>query len=79
MRKIKVGDAVHAIMNKKVMIVSGIMGKSTVECAWLDENEQLCRRTFKSQSLYLIDDYRLKQEIQQLKSILVKQKLLKVY
>lgn len=79
MRKIKVGDAVHAIMNKKVMVVTGIMGKSTVECAWLDEHEKLCRRTFKSQSLYLIDDYRLKQEIQQLKSILVRQKLIKIY
>lgn len=79
MRKIKVGDAVHAIMNKKVMMVSGIMGKSTVECAWLDEKKQLCRRTFKSQSLYLIDDFRLKQEIQQLKTALIKQKLLKVY
>ena len=79
MRKIKVGDAVHAIMNKKVMVVSGIMGKSTVECAWLDEHEQLCRRTFKSQSLYLIDDFRLKQEIQQLKGVLIRQKLLKVH
>ena len=79
MRKIKVGDAVHAIMNKKIMVVTGIMGKSTVECAWLDEQEKLCRRTFKSQSLYLIDDYRLKQEIQQLKSILVRQKLIKIY
>ena len=79
MRKIKVGDAVHAIMNKKVMIVSGIMGKNIVECAWLDENEELCRRTFKSQSLYLIDDYRLKQEIRQLKAFLIKQKLIKVW
>ncbi|MDN5212828.1 hypothetical protein QQ020_12255 [Fulvivirgaceae bacterium BMA12] len=79
MKRIKVGDAVHAIMNKKVMIVSGIMGQKTVECAWLDENEKLCRRTFKSQSLYLIDDYRLKEKVQQLKSILIKQKLLKIY
>lgn len=79
MRKIKVGDPVHAIMNKKVMIVSGIMGSNTVECAWLGENNELHRRTFKSQSLYLIDDFRLKNEIQNLKTVLIQRKLLKTY
>lgn len=70
MRKIKVGDAVHAIMNKKVMLVTGIMGNSIVDCVWLGQDNNLLRGTFKSQSLYLIDDFRLKPEIQKLKEVL---------
>ncbi len=78
MRKIKVGDAVHAIMNKEIMIVSGIMGSNIVECAWLDRQNELCRQTFKSQSLYLIDDFRLKDKVQSLKNILVQNNLIKI-